>query len=307
MAYRWKRKESVRKAVRRLGRERIEHALACLERCEEADAIHCARKDIKKVRAELRLVRARIAKKEYHRLKMILRKAAANLAAPRDAFVKSQAVRALAAHYKRQLAPGALRQIRSELRADATAEIKRFRKNKATRIVARTLRRACRTLDDLKVDGRGWTALRPGLQSIYRKGRRACASVQTDPSPENFHAWRKCAKDLWYQVRVLQPMWPEQMEATAVELGTLGDLLGDDHDLFVLQQDVAARELRDERERETLNGLVAQRQRELRAAALGLGTRFYAEKSAAFCDRLSGYWRTWRRTGEERRLVRASS
>jgi hypothetical protein len=46
---------------------------------------------------------------------------------------------------------------------------------------------------------------------------------------------------------------------------------------------------------EILNGLIEQRQRELRAAALALGARFYAEKPSTFCDRLGGYWQTWRR------------
>jgi len=41
-------------------------------------------------------------------------------------------------------------------------------------------------------------------------------------------------------------------------------------------------------------GLIDERQRELRAGALALGSRFYTEKPSAFCDRLAGYWRIWR-------------
>ena len=50
-----------------------------------------------------------------------------------------------------------------------------------------------------------------------------------------------------------------------------------------------------QRELEILHGLIEERQRELRAAAVALGTRFYAEKSSIFCERLGGYWNTWRR------------
>ena len=49
------RRESVSKAVRRLGRGRIRDALECLKDCDRAEAIHCSRKDIKKVRAVLRM------------------------------------------------------------------------------------------------------------------------------------------------------------------------------------------------------------------------------------------------------------
>ena len=68
MAFCFKRKESVAKATRRLGRDRMEHALECLKECDRAKAIHCARKDIKKMRAVLRLVRTEIQKRRRRRI-----------------------------------------------------------------------------------------------------------------------------------------------------------------------------------------------------------------------------------------------
>src|SRR5688500_9033677 len=116
MAFCFKRKEPVSKAVRRLGRERIEHALECLKHSARAEAIHCARKDIKKVRAVARLVRPRIAKKKFCGLAEPLREAANDLAGSRDAYIKVQTLRGLTRHFKGQLAPGALRHVRGELR-----------------------------------------------------------------------------------------------------------------------------------------------------------------------------------------------
>lgn len=175
--------------------------------------------------------------------------------------------------------------------------MKRFRNEKTARAVERTLRRFTKTLERLKVSGKEWKALGPGVKTAYRQGWRAYQTVLEDSSPENFHEWRKCAKDLWYHVRLLQPVWPEQMDATASELDALGECLGDDHDLVVLRQDVQARSIGDgnAREIETLNGLIEERQRELRATALEMGARFYAEKPSVFCKRLAGYWKTWRR------------
>jgi hypothetical protein len=43
-----------------------------------------------------------------------------------------------------------------------------------------------------------------------------------------------------------------------------------------------------------LEALIDERQRELRAAALELGARFFAEKSSAFCRRIGRYWKKWR-------------
>src|SRR5687767_9950738 len=115
MAFCFKRKESVSKGIQRVGRERIANALECLKDCRRAEAIHCARKDIKKVRAALRLVRAQISKKAFRRQIRLMRQAASLLAAPRDSFVKVKTLRNLTRHFKGQLAPGALRHVRAAL------------------------------------------------------------------------------------------------------------------------------------------------------------------------------------------------
>src|SRR5262245_33475194 len=123
MAYCLERDESVSKAVRRLGRERIGHAIESLKDYRQANAVHCTRKDIKKLRAVLRLVRTRIGKRQYRRLTRQLREAAAHVAALRDAHAKATTLRAVAGHFKARLAPGVLRQLRSRLRQGIDEEM----------------------------------------------------------------------------------------------------------------------------------------------------------------------------------------
>src|SRR5947208_13958084 len=113
MAQCFKRKESLTDAVRRISAERLEHALDCLRDCRRAEAVHCVRKDIKKVRALLRLARSGLSRREFRELNELLRAAAAELSASRDAYIKVQAVAGLARHFKGQLAPRALRQLRA--------------------------------------------------------------------------------------------------------------------------------------------------------------------------------------------------
>lgn len=38
------------------------------------------------------------------------------------------------------------------------------------------------------------------------------AQAQAKPSVENLHEWRKRVKDLWYQVRLLTPLWPGMLK-----------------------------------------------------------------------------------------------
>src|SRR2546425_3792657 len=167
MAFRFKRKEPVSKAIRRLGRERVEDALECLKNCRREEAIHCVRKDIKKVRAVLRLVRANVAKRDFRRVSKPLRKAAKQLAGPRDAYIKLKTLSDLRHHFKGQLAPGGLGHVRAELRSALDEEMKRFAQEKGSKTVGRWLGRATRELGGIEVKVKGWKALSAGVKAAY--------------------------------------------------------------------------------------------------------------------------------------------
>src|SRR5690349_5879650 len=187
MAFCFKRKEPVSRAIRRLSRERIKDALECLDDYRRGEAIHCARKNIKKVRAVLRLVRTEIPKKDFRRMTRLLREAANHLAAPRDALVKATTLRNLARDFKGQLGPGALRPVRAKLNRHFDEEMTRFAKRHTARAVRRTLRCVTKELERLEVKGEGWKAIHSGLKHAYGEGRCAYQSVRENPSAENFH------------------------------------------------------------------------------------------------------------------------
>lgn len=294
MAYRFKRKEPVAKAIRRLGRGRIEHALECMKGRNRAKAVHGARKEIKKVRAVVRLIRTGITKREYLQLTGRLRKAASLLAVPRDAYIKTKTLHDLAGHFKGRIAPGPLRSIRTALRKACDEEMERFESEMTASAVRKSLHRVAKTLEHLPVNGNGWEALGPGVKTAYRQGRRAYRTASENPSSETFHEWRKRAKNLWCHVRLLRGVRPGRMEAMAGELKALGEYLGDDHDLTVLRQEIEARMAGNARIRHTLVRLIERRQQALRTSALALGAGFYTQKPSAFCNRLAGYWRAWR-------------
>jgi CHAD domain-containing protein len=296
VAYCFKRKESVSKAIKRLGAERIEHALGSLKTDGHAEAIHRLRKEIKKVRAMLRLVRPRLKARKYRRMAKLLREAANRLATPRDAYIRTKTLRNIVRHFKGPL-PRALRRLRMELRSGLAAELRRFRKGKNVKAIHRTLHRVSKEVKDLDIKGKEWNALGPGIQRAYGGGRRAYRIVLNGPSPRNLHEWRKRAKDLWYQVSLLRPAWRPKMVELATQLEALSDYLGDDHDLVVLEQSAKEGHRHDGNagELKAFCELIAQRHREWRAAALAIGERLYAEKTSTFCNRLAEYWKTWRR------------
>src|SRR6185369_16459441 len=103
MSFEFKKKKSVRKAVRRLAQKQICKALQHLEHCEKLEAVHEVRKDTKQLRALLRLVRTAMRCSVYRRSSRLLRKAAAQLALARDSHVKVNALTGLVSHFKHEL------------------------------------------------------------------------------------------------------------------------------------------------------------------------------------------------------------
>src|SRR6266566_5126882 len=105
MSAQFKRKESATCAVRRIHRQIAEDALKCLKQRRQLNAIHGARKDIKKSRALLRLVRSEMDNDDYRNTVRSLRDAAKWMAGARDAHVRLQAFEKIAGHFKSALRP----------------------------------------------------------------------------------------------------------------------------------------------------------------------------------------------------------
>lgn len=296
-AYRLKRKEGTADGLRRIARGRVEKAGARLDDVGDeqlADAIHGARKDLKKVRAILRLLRGELGEKRFKAENRRYRDAARLLAESRDAEVKLETLQALGEDAGASFPASAALAWRQALEADRD-RVAAARGEAASRIerARAAIEAAGGGISHWPIGNDSWRLLEPGLDRSYRDGREAFGRAQTEGSAENVHEFRKRAKDLWYQLRLLHDAWPGLLEPTAEQAHDLADLLGDHHDLAVLAEDLEGRaELA--ASREDFRGLIEARQAELLEAALELGERLYAEKPKHFRRRLRAYWRAWR-------------
>jgi CHAD domain-containing protein len=139
------------------------------------------------------------------------------------------------------------------------------------------------------LEGLTWKQICGAVGKIYKRGERWLAKTINDPEPENFHAWRKRVKDLWYQLRILQPLNRVVLTEMAHDAEVLGEMLGREHDLDFLwarlEKESGDEALRDELAH--LQKLIRKRGKRLRTNALELGRRFYAESAKAFAKRIS--------------------
>ena len=302
-AYRFKRKEEAREAVTRVASGRLDDALEHLgEGLDEnvVTAIHEARKDLKKARAVLRLVRDQLGEEVYQRENARLRDAGRTLSGSRDAVVKVETLDALAERFSGEL-PESYEPLREQLEEErkvstaaqsgADSEIRR-----SAALAAEEIAAGRAAIEKWAFAKSGWKLLTPGLKRSYGRGRDRFHDVLADPSPVNVHEWRKRVKDLWYHLRLLRDSWPEVLGEMSDQAHLLSDLLGDHHDLGVLAEDVQGRrDLAGDREgTDAIVGVIEGRQGEILETAVPIGERLYADSPKAFVTRLRSYWRAWR-------------
>src|SRR5262249_44117590 len=147
----------------------------------------------------------------------------------------------------------------------------------------------------------GFSCLEPGLRRIYRKGRKDEAKAYDTRDDDDIHEWRKRAKDLRYDVDLLEKVWPGTMKDVGKTLHDLTDRLGDDHDLAELRRVLSdsSRLTAGARHVPRAIELIDRRRRRLQRDARVLGDRIYSEKPKAFTRRIRSYWQAWRSPATE--------
>ncbi|MBD3221054.1 CHAD domain-containing protein [bacterium] len=290
MSFRFEPGEPVERGIKRMVREQIDQAIAEIDtqNLSHHERVHQVRKRCKKVRALARLARPALGK-PYREINRYYRDTARPLSDIRDAQALVETFDDVDARADRLVAD-AFAPVRAALvaRRDAAAARVDIAGLLAEAREALVAGRAA--LDTWHIDDEGFQAIAGGVHRTYRRGRKAMKKARRKPSPERYHEWRKRAKYLWYDLRIMRPLWPEVMPAMEDEADRLADLLGDDHDIHVLTVTVNEDpELGRVATMEEFLQLLGQRSRTLRDEAHRIGRRIYAEKPGDFVERLGRY------------------
>ena len=290
-------------ALRAAVREQLDDAVRRLRDDrggDPAEAVHEARKDLKKARSLLRLARPGLPDDVYRRENGALRATGRSLSGARDADVLVKTVADLGERYAGQLPEAQFAALGAGLAA-AAAEARAKEGDDAAADAVATLDAVAARVGDWPLERCDHDTLVHGATRAYRRGRTALAAVEKTPSVERLHDLRKRVKDLWYHGRLLEEAWPRVVKAQSKAAHDLADLLGDDHDLAVLAERVERGVATDAPiDDEAVLGLIARRRAELQAEAMPIARRLYAEPQKAFRARLREYVRA---AGAERRLA----
>lgn len=295
MGYKLGRKETVQQSVRRVGREQIDKALADIDDpgLDRHEAIHQVRKRCKKLRGLVRLVRPALGK-SYKRENARFRDIAGNLAGMRDEQSMVEAFERVLATLddKEQSRFEPVLDRLCQRRDTAASE----EDPEALLAEAReALEKARGATSRWKLETTGFRAVQ-GFNKTYKRGRKAAKTAFESGTAGDFHEWRKRAKYHNNHLQLLGPLWPRVNKAWRKESKALADILGDDHDLALLDilLDSEGENLATDNARQSLKTVIHKEQQRLRGEAWEIGQRIYAEKPKALKKRWKHYWHSWK-------------
>ena len=287
LAYSFKPGEPIHADVKRIVSEELDSAIEHLEGRGEPDrdeAIHEARKNVKKVRGVLRLVRQELGM-TYAVENQRLRGVGRSLSECRDAGAMLEIFEQLS---KRQGGDWSARPGIALIRARLMEAKSGHAFADVLSAAGQELRAVRENVKDWPLHTGGFEAIAHGLERTYRNGRRAIRRALDEPSAENYHAWRKRVKDHWYHVRLIGRVCGDALSFYQQDLKDLETYLGDDHNLAVLRQRVAG-----ENDLQFFWSAVENDQSTLRSSAVLLGQTIYHDNPAVFIRQLRNLWQAW--------------
>lgn len=291
--------ETLSDALQRVVNQQFEIALGIASASPEqqAAAVHETRKAIKRLRSMLRLVRDSISLDTYHTDNAMLKLIAAELGAVRDSWVMAQILDRL---LPKSDGGGSVAVLVDRLQ-------ERYRTESAA-LLGNTAQMAAilEQLEHVHDTSKRWSAvagereaplphefsvISPGLQRVYKRGRRGMRIVADSPTDTLLHVWRKRAKYLRHQVEALNILDPPNLQILENDLERLTDLLGDDHDLAVLLARFKADpSLVQDVPMEAIADFLYREREDLQAEAIQLGSRIFDDHSSLFIAYLEKLW-----------------
>ncbi|MCB0669804.1 MAG: CHAD domain-containing protein [Saprospiraceae bacterium] len=256
-------------------------------------SIHQARKNMKMMRAVLRLIRFQLPGKIYNRENKFYRDVARRLSLARDLTAMTETIDKLTSTKRKQSTENSLIQIKDEIlssRKNYTQEHQKLILNSAS-----LLKDHSPINEELEWDEDYFRNLLKGLGKIYRqayKYQQKCSQHNTD---ERMHEYRKKVKYLRYHLTILKNMWPKMVVAWENELNRLTDFLGDANDIVVLSSH--QKKIHKNSMDSQTKAVLERRKSRCHREALALGAKLFAEKPGPFKKRIEVYLQEWEAIG----------
>jgi CHAD domain-containing protein len=283
-----------------IGSDPVEDDRTGSHSADPAECVHEARKAIKRMRALARLLRDELGEREFARVNDSLRSAGRRLAGARDADVRLATLRELIERHPHALAPSqgpsngngpgreGIRPLEEQLQRERLNNKQPSDIDEVLADIAAMRDQLARwSLVDIDFD-----TLSPGLRRVYREGRHRYARCVHGhgQDEQDVHDWRKRVKSLYYALDMLGAKQAKGARRAARRADRLGDLLGSEHDLWMLCAYVEEHPDAfgaDTAAKDELLKRIERRRRRLRKRAFAQGARLYKRRPGRFTRRIA--------------------
>jgi CHAD domain-containing protein len=249
------------------------------------EAMHQVRKDLKRARAALRLLRDAVGDAAYTQENVELRDAARPLSGVRDATVALQVVHELLDREKKPSRRAKLLELRRQLREERERAWRGLLGGPRLAVIEYSLQDAGERAEYWRFPVHDSPLLRAGFERVYRKGRKTLKHARAEGSTESLHESRKQVKYLQQALAIAAPGGVRRLRKLSKRAQKVADRLGDDHDLAALQARLAARRARSKAESKLIARIEARRAK-LQKKAMKLARRVYRRTPRAFVRKL---------------------
>lgn len=288
MSFSFKQRRDTAGQVRDIAASQISSGIELAEAGADFDrTVHDLRRRCKKIRGLLRLVRPHFS--QFEEENAAFRDAADSLSAIRDAAVM---VETFDLAMKEPWAGDLSFDRKQALRGILTQHLDRVSaeqdRDHLLDDFAQAMKEAQSRVKRWSLGGDGFQLLSAGLRDTYGAMRKRMEKARKSNDPVDFHEWRKQTKNHWFHVGLLSDSAPHILADRKARLSTMGDLLGDHHNIAVLAETLADKA--GALEPVLVEGLAAQQQT-LADKALPLGRELSVENPAELTARFGKFFK----------------
>ena len=288
-----KHRESFKEGILRLLDElHDESAKYAIARSRQHISVHELRKNIKKIRGILRLLRHEIGRDKYLHLNGMYREIAQKVAVLRDDTSQIELLESMQKKVDNSKINRAISKAIRQVEKKRKEEFSEFYKRNRHYSVCYDILAVKEVIRELDFSGDPDYFILKSLKRIHKRARSAweiSGFVKTD---EIYHYWRKQVKYLMYQLTVLNLAWPGYFRAYISELNKLSGLLGDLHDLNLFNEHINKEKLvvLKPHQKKSLLKYIYRKRSNLKNKIEQVGETLFSESSEAFSMRIYDIW-----------------
>ncbi|MFC2114722.1 CHAD domain-containing protein, partial [Bacteroidota bacterium] len=181
-------------------------------------SIHSLRKNIKKIRALLQMIKPEIGEEPYKEFNKKYREIAHKIAGLRDYTSQIVLLKNLQHPLQKKQLNNCLAKAARQIAQMRKHDFHNFYSREMHHIIRKEFNVLAQSVATLKVEGRVENVISDALHNRYQASQSAMQKAFSTNLDEDYHDWRKDAKNLMYQLSVIRNIWPEYFLALILEL-----------------------------------------------------------------------------------------